>query len=482
MSRTQRCGNCDGCLAKACRQCTYCLDNPQNGGPGVKKQSCIARRCIRVMEGRLQRESANCRAKLGCGVCDECRQPDCGVCLICLDKRVLGHRFLPEALCAKKRCSDARVIDNISPAPPIGHNDNHGSAKMVGKTFASFCLDAKTPHATVLYNNGLPYHNGAAGFAYPNNNNNNPINTNANLVLRKRLLSPMDDYKKSRRTNNGHADSPPPILNYRSQLITTNGRPEDYGPQHRSSGPPDLMIGQMATPCDESLPTPPPSLNLMSQSLTAVTSADYNGHVTSQNQIIMKSCLPPNPNWSPVDQSHHRVTKNGLQLLQQPAENVNLTKTEQFSLLRDRLLASVNQKSNNNSIGYTNGGLYSNGLQQSIGDIAEKSYSNHNPTGYCNPASTTSSSTTLFQHGDQSLSIHNNNVNVNSNGFQQQQQPSYFYPHQNGLHSSTMDHFPTTVYYCNGNTVAHNVPLGAGSIITEPMGPMGQHEVVLQQL
>lgn len=54
INRSQRCGVCRGCQAKPCSQCTYCQDSPQFGGPGVKKQSCIERRCLRVLENRLQ--------------------------------------------------------------------------------------------------------------------------------------------------------------------------------------------------------------------------------------------------------------------------------------------------------------------------------------------------------------------------------------------------------------------------------------------
>lgn len=54
INRSQRCGVCRGCQCKPCGQCTYCQDSPQFGGPGVKKQSCIERRCLRVLENRLQ--------------------------------------------------------------------------------------------------------------------------------------------------------------------------------------------------------------------------------------------------------------------------------------------------------------------------------------------------------------------------------------------------------------------------------------------
>ncbi|KRZ18853.1 Histone-lysine N-methyltransferase 2B [Trichinella zimbabwensis] len=124
--RTQRCGVCGGCTAKACGHCTYCKDNPQFGGPGVKKQSCVTRRCVRVLESKLHREAANSRARVGCGLCADCLlAADCGACVVCLDRRFFGGQFLPGALCAKKKCSNSRPISNrnaAAPSPTSPHN------------------------------------------------------------------------------------------------------------------------------------------------------------------------------------------------------------------------------------------------------------------------------------------------------------------------------------------------------------------------
>ncbi|PIO59715.1 CXXC zinc finger domain protein, partial [Teladorsagia circumcincta] len=75
------CGVCRGCQCKPCGQCTYCQDSPQFGGPGVKKQSCIERRCLRVLENRLQRDAPTFKARVGCNQCEDCRMPDCQICL-----------------------------------------------------------------------------------------------------------------------------------------------------------------------------------------------------------------------------------------------------------------------------------------------------------------------------------------------------------------------------------------------------------------
>ncbi|KAJ1365970.1 hypothetical protein KIN20_026472 [Parelaphostrongylus tenuis] len=102
MNRSQRCGVCRGCQCKPCGQCTYCQDSPQFGGPGVKKQSCIERRCLRVLENRLQRDAPTFKARVGCNQCEDCRMPDCQICLVCLDKRFFENRYMTGAMCAKK--------------------------------------------------------------------------------------------------------------------------------------------------------------------------------------------------------------------------------------------------------------------------------------------------------------------------------------------------------------------------------------------
>lgn len=40
------CGKCQTCTAEDCGKCIYCLDRPKFGGPFIKKQRCIKRRCL----------------------------------------------------------------------------------------------------------------------------------------------------------------------------------------------------------------------------------------------------------------------------------------------------------------------------------------------------------------------------------------------------------------------------------------------------
>jgi len=47
-SRLSRCGSCDNCNRRDCGQCVNCVDKPKFGGPGIKKQACIARKCLNM--------------------------------------------------------------------------------------------------------------------------------------------------------------------------------------------------------------------------------------------------------------------------------------------------------------------------------------------------------------------------------------------------------------------------------------------------
>ncbi|CAD6188343.1 unnamed protein product [Caenorhabditis auriculariae] len=122
MNRSQRCGVCRGCQCKPCGQCTYCQDSPQFGGPGVKKQSCIERRCLRVLENRLQRDAPTFKARVGCNQCEDCRMADCQICLVCLDKRFFENRYMRGAMCAKKRCNNATSIELPAHTTPPAHD------------------------------------------------------------------------------------------------------------------------------------------------------------------------------------------------------------------------------------------------------------------------------------------------------------------------------------------------------------------------
>lgn len=51
------CGKCATCVAEDCGKCIYCLDRPKFGGPFVKKQRCIKRRCLMKIKTKAQNKA-----------------------------------------------------------------------------------------------------------------------------------------------------------------------------------------------------------------------------------------------------------------------------------------------------------------------------------------------------------------------------------------------------------------------------------------
>jgi hypothetical protein len=42
----RRCGKCNGCLRARCGECRECRDSPAFGGCGIRKRSCVHRKCL----------------------------------------------------------------------------------------------------------------------------------------------------------------------------------------------------------------------------------------------------------------------------------------------------------------------------------------------------------------------------------------------------------------------------------------------------
>jgi len=57
--RFHRCGKCVGCKGRDCGKCQNCADKPRFGGKGVKKQACIARRCINLLKREEREEESD---------------------------------------------------------------------------------------------------------------------------------------------------------------------------------------------------------------------------------------------------------------------------------------------------------------------------------------------------------------------------------------------------------------------------------------
>ena len=73
--RRGKCGACENCLRDDCGECTMCLDKLKFGGPGVKRQKCLQRWCLRdesppaaaaaaAADGRVKKQARGRPAKL----------------------------------------------------------------------------------------------------------------------------------------------------------------------------------------------------------------------------------------------------------------------------------------------------------------------------------------------------------------------------------------------------------------------------------
>lgn len=51
--KTMRCGKCENCTRRNCGQCKYCLDMKCFGGPNLKRQSCVLRRCVDIANNKV---------------------------------------------------------------------------------------------------------------------------------------------------------------------------------------------------------------------------------------------------------------------------------------------------------------------------------------------------------------------------------------------------------------------------------------------
>jgi len=176
--RTVACGHCDACGRDDCGTCLNCLDKPKFGGQGIRKQSCLERKCrfptsatITTLtvstpdeptyaEPRAPPKPANrdrqewdefwgavdCCMRLQsspnlgstvvesfdhankktrsarCGGCQGCVRGDCGDCKNCLDKPKFGGRGIKKQACLSRVCCNPQEdgVESPDSSPNLG--------------------------------------------------------------------------------------------------------------------------------------------------------------------------------------------------------------------------------------------------------------------------------------------------------------------------------------------------------------------------
>ncbi|CAD5214676.1 unnamed protein product [Bursaphelenchus okinawaensis] len=292
LNRSQRCGVCRGCQCKPCGQCTYCQDSPQFGGPGVKKQSCVERRCLRVLENRLQRDAPTFKARVGCNQCEDCKLPDCQTCLVCLDKRFFDNRYMTGALCAKKRCNNATSLEL-----PIQNNNDRSSMKRSYDHSNNFEYGGKRP----MMNNGImpqqimmqrqimpmipqdPY-----AIVRLQNMQQMPPQQMPHINMQQfnsnSLLMPMNPPPNSMNDNS--------LINSQNSLLTIKEHPQLIKQDSAEQNPP--------TP--NSMPTPTSSMNPQNgQCHQPPASTNLLMNNTTMNAPVMTSSSPSMYSYSPIN-------------------------------------------------------------------------------------------------------------------------------------------------------------------------------------
>jgi len=195
--RTVACGRCDACCRDDCGACLNCLDKPKFGGNGIRKQSCLERKCRQPTAAPPSAGGApaiskvpsassdavakpanlsmppqewdafwgaveccmllqagagagggfdgpgNKRARTNrCGQCVGCNRGDCGTCKNCRDKPKFGGPGIKKQACVRRSCcnplgDDGRLEDeddDEDDAPPASYEyDDEGSQSQGGR-------------------------------------------------------------------------------------------------------------------------------------------------------------------------------------------------------------------------------------------------------------------------------------------------------------------------------------------------------------
>jgi len=170
--RTVACGQCDACCRNDCGTCLNCLDKPKFGGNGIRKQSCLERKCRQptaaptpsggsslasvvklavppppptndaarnsmppqeweafwgaveccmllqggTVAGGMAGAGEDRAAKRGrtnrCGACAGCLRGDCGSCKNCKDKPKFGGKGIKKQACVRRACNNPMPDDD----------------------------------------------------------------------------------------------------------------------------------------------------------------------------------------------------------------------------------------------------------------------------------------------------------------------------------------------------------------------------------
>mmetsp|Transcript_13716 Transcript_13716/g.27575 ORF Transcript_13716/g.27575 Transcript_13716/m.27575 type:complete len:404 (-) Transcript_13716:468-1679(-) len=194
--RTVACGQCDACCRNDCGACLNCLDKPKFGGNGIRKQSCLERKCrqpaaaptpsggssskpavppqqpvgsgdargsmppqewdafwsaveccmlLQGASSSIPPSAEERGAKRGrtnrCGSCAGCLRGDCGACKNCKDKPKFGGKGIKKQACIRRGCT------NPLPDGPEDEDEVHDGASQVSErtTHAGFLSAEPSP-------------------------------------------------------------------------------------------------------------------------------------------------------------------------------------------------------------------------------------------------------------------------------------------------------------------------------------------------
>lgn len=103
------CGIFENCRRVDCGICINCLDKPEFGKRGLRQQKCEMKHCSYEKSSSPEfidtvALSRKPRRRHNCGICEKCQQVDCGICIDCLDKPKFGGKGTRKQKCKARTC------------------------------------------------------------------------------------------------------------------------------------------------------------------------------------------------------------------------------------------------------------------------------------------------------------------------------------------------------------------------------------------